>query len=261
MNSRFRGKRRLANEAQCLRPSAFDASTLCHDDEHLNDGAGPRPDGPPRGRGLMAHRLLQVVLLASRCAGSSSPLRWEMAPAPAPFGSRQAYCNASMTTFGGGIVHWPDGPGGGSFHLFATGMTHGCGIHAWSSNAKVIHAVSAVPEGPYAYADDALPVLAAAPGVARAPDGTFLLFSMGSTNASLEQDCPHGEPRHRREQIIWDVRLHSAPTPHGPWSAVKAGPNGSTVLWSAVNPTPSPWLLPNGTVVVIGGGLWIADHW
>lgn len=209
----------------------------------------------------MAHRLMQVVLLASRCAGSSSPLRWEMAPAPAPFGSRQAYCNASMTTFGGGIVHWPDGPGGGSFHLFATGMTHGCGIHAWSSNAKVIHAVSAVPEGPYAYADDALPVLAAAPGVARAPDGTFLLFSMGSTNASLEQDCPHGEPRHRREQIIWDVRLHSAPTPHGPWSAVKAGPNGSTVLWSAVNPTPSPWLLPNGTVVVIGGGLWIADHW
>jgi hypothetical protein len=93
--------------------------------------------------------------------GSTSPFRWTMAPAPAPF-ARQAYYNASMTTFGGGIVHWPEGPGGGSFHLFATGMTRGCGIHAWSSNAKVIHAVSDQPEGPYMYADDTLPVLAAA---------------------------------------------------------------------------------------------------
>eukprot|EP01051_Picozoa_sp_SAG22_P028548 SAG22_NODE_10127_length_551_cov_1.221239_1_plen_102_part_10 len=102
-----------------------------------------------------------------------------MAPAPAPF-ARQAYRNSSMTTFGGGVVHWAEdrgGGGGGSFHLFATGMTRGCGIHAWSSNTKVIHAVSATPEGPYVYADDVLPVLAAAPGVARTPDGTFLLFS------------------------------------------------------------------------------------
>jgi hypothetical protein len=64
--------------------------------------------------------------------------------------------------FGGGIVQWPKGSGGGSFHLFAIGMTRGCGIHAWSSNAKVIHAVSDQPEGPYVYADDTLPVLAAA---------------------------------------------------------------------------------------------------
>jgi hypothetical protein len=197
---------------------------------------------------------------------SNRPFRWTMAPALAPFAQLQAYYNTSMTTFGGGIVHWPGGVGGsssagGSFHLFATGLTRGCGVHAWSSNAKVVHLVSSTPQGPYIYANDALPVLAAAPGIARSPDGTFLLFSMGVTNSSLEQDCPGGEPVHRREQVVWDVRLHSAQSPYGPWTAVKAGPNGSAVLWSAVNPTPSPWVLPNGTVVVIGGGLWIADTW
>jgi hypothetical protein len=215
----------------------------------------------PQRQRLLSMLLVGLLTIPATSRGASSPpYRWTMAPAPAPF-SRQAYHNASMTTFGGGIVHWAEGHGGGSFHLFATGMTRGCGIHAWSSNAKVIHAVSDTPGGPYVYKDDALAVLAAAPGVARAPDGTFLLFSMGTTNGSLEQDCPGGEPRSRHEQVVWDVRLHAAPTPNGPWRAVGAGPNGSTVLWSAVNPTPSPWVLPNGTVVVIGGGLWVAAHW
>ena len=83
----------------------------------------------------MAPRLLvATALLAAWCASrgrsivtSSGPEvlslrgRWTMAPAPAPFASRQAYRNASMTTFGGGVVHWADGGqgGGGSFHLFA----------------------------------------------------------------------------------------------------------------------------------------------
>jgi hypothetical protein len=28
-----------------------------------------------------------------------------------------------------------------------------------------------------------------------------------------------------------------------------------------VNPTPSPWVLPNGTVIVVGGGTYRAPHW
>ena len=146
---------------------------------------------------MMQRLVLTLVglLSSSVCKGGTGNcnrppcFRWKMSPAPSPF-SRQAYYNASMTTFGGGIVHWAedtDQGSGGSFHLFATGMTRGCGIHAWSSNAKVIHAVSATPEGPYMYTGDALPVLAAAPGIARAPDGTFLLFSMGTTNSSLSR--------------------------------------------------------------------------
>ena len=189
--------------------------------------------------------LVVVIYLCTVAQSVNSPYRWTLAPAPAPFASSQLYYNTSMTTFGGGIVH-----GSGSFHLFATAMTRGCGIHAWSSNAKVIHAVSTTPEGPYVWSDDALPVLHAAPGVARHPDGTYLLFSMGTTNASLQQNCPDGQPLHQLERVVWDVRLHSSRSPYGPWEPVHAGPNGSTVLWSAVNPTPSPWVLPNGTVVV-----------
>ena len=96
-------------------------------------------------------------------AALPDPYQWTLAPAGPPAAGSQAYCNKTMTSFGGGIVHWPDPDGRGDFHLFATGMTRGCGIHAWSSNAKVIHAVAQSVEGPYAWADDALPVLHAAP--------------------------------------------------------------------------------------------------
>lgn len=37
--------------------------------------------------------------------------------------------------------------------------------------------------------------------------------------------------------------------------------SGGTVLWRAVNPTPTPWVLPNGMVVVVGGGNFVAPHW
>ena len=41
---------------------------------------------------------------------------------------RQAFHNASMWSWGAGIVHWPaqpESPGDGLFHLFGSGMTNG----------------------------------------------------------------------------------------------------------------------------------------
>ena len=114
--------------------------------------------------------------------------------APAQPIVRQAYHNTSMWSWGGGVVHWPgkgakgskeSEEGDGLFYLFGSGMTNGCGLHAWSSNTLVFHATSVTVEGPYTFSDVALPVLATAPGPARAPDGTFLLFSMGDGNDTL----------------------------------------------------------------------------
>jgi hypothetical protein len=166
-----------------------------------------------------------------------------------------------MWSWGGGIVHWPSGDGGDDrFHLFASGMTNGCGLHAWSSNTLVLHATSPTVEGPYVFADVALPVLATSPGPAHAPDGTFLLFSMGTANSSRAVPCPGGEPSPQIHQTYFDVKLHVSKTPFGPWTPVKNA-SGGTTLWRAVNPTPSPWILANGTVVVVGGGTHIAPHW
>lgn len=130
-------------------------------------------------------------------------------------------------------------------------MTHnndaGCGLHAWSSNTLVFHATSATVEGPYTFSDVALPVLATSPGPARAPDGTFLLFSMGDRNDTLAEACPGGKPEHTVHTTFFNVRLHSSKSPYGPWQPV-LNASGGTVLWRAVNPTPTPWVLPNGTL-------------
>ena len=183
--------------------------------------------------------------------------------APANPLSLQAFRNSSMWSWGGGIVHWPQTSselGDGLFHLFASGMTNGCGLHAWSSNTLVLHATSATVAGPYIFSDVALPVLATAPGPARAPDGTFLLFSMGDRNDSVAVPCPSGEPSRAVHETYFNVRLHSSTSPFGPWEPV-LNASGGSVLWRAVNPTPTPWVLPNGTVIVVGGGTYRAPHW
>jgi hypothetical protein len=53
---------------------------------------------------------------------------------------------------------------------------------------------------------------------------------------------------------------------NGPWTPIEnidsaSAYFGTNILWNAVNPDPSPWVLPNGTVVVVGGGLYSAPHW
>ena len=107
---------------------------------------------------------------AADIAAAPRPLsgeRFTLAPAQPP--ALQAYHNTSHWSWGGGLVHWSRQEGGdGLFHLFASGMTNGCGLHAWSSNTHIFHATSATVEGPYAFSDVALPVLATAPGPARA---------------------------------------------------------------------------------------------
>lgn len=45
---------------------------------------------------------------------------------------------------------------GHRYHLFASAMTNGCGLGAWSSNSRVEHAVSAEPTGPFLFKDVAI---------------------------------------------------------------------------------------------------------
>ena len=116
--------------------------------------------------------------------------------------------------------------------------------------------------------DVALPPWHHGVGAARAPDGTFLLFTMGTTNASWVVPCSGGIPAWPSHQNCtapeckgYHVRGHSSRSPYGPWAPIVNPADNSTVLWTAVNPDPSPFVLPNGTVVVVGGGIHVAQHW
>ena len=45
----------------------------------------------------------------------------------------------------------------GRYHMYASEMWNGCGIHSWQTNSHVVHATADTPLGPFAYADTALP--------------------------------------------------------------------------------------------------------
>ena len=50
----------------------------------------------------------------------------------------------NLTSWGGNALLGDDG----RFHLIVAEMAGGCGLEAWQTNSRCIHAVSATPEGP-----------------------------------------------------------------------------------------------------------------
>ena len=218
---------------------------------------------------------VQLAVQAARPAAAplgartSPDYRWELAPAPADF-SQQAYRNQSTWSWGGSIVFVEEDQ---HFHMFDEAQTGGCGVSGWQTNGKIVHTRSRRPEGPYHWADDALPVWHTGPHIVRAPDGTFLLWSMGTTNASAERKCVHGVPvgpaAHKTEMRS---RLYSSASVSGPWSEVrrcKSPDSTCDIIPPSVNPNPVAQFAPNGSVIVMAGGentlgdfgIFIADHW
>ena len=141
------------------------------------------------------------------------------------------------------------GDGDGLYHGYAAAMTNGCTLRAWTTNSEVVHTVSETPAGPFRYKDTAIPAFAHNPRVVRAPDGTYVLFSIGKPVTKGQQcDCSPGRKPHQPVQRSTGVTLvHHAATPDGPWTALD--PNGTLAF---TNPTPH--IFPNGSVVVAGLG-------
>jgi hypothetical protein len=215
--------------------------------------------------------ILALLWVAAALAKETGPHVgvFEMAPAASALG---AYRNDSLNSWGGALLHVPEDPAW-PYHMFASGFVEGCGLHAWETNSAIIHLVSKSMEQPFVLSDVALPPWHHGVGAARAPDGTFLLFTMGKTNLSNVVPCLKGVPAWPSSQNCtrpvctgFDVRGHSSQSVYGPWTPItNINPaskyHGSHVLWNAVNPDPSPFILPNGSVMVVGGGVHAAPHW
>eukprot|EP00664_Eupelagonemidae_sp_cell27_P008281 gene8281-3231_t len=78
--------------------------------------------------------------------------------------------------------------------MFAAEMSNSCGMSTWTSNSQVVHATAAAPEGPYQRRGVVDPPFSHNPTVARAPDGTWVLYHIGCGDGTTKQctNCSGG---------------------------------------------------------------------
>lgn len=170
----------------------------------------------------------------------------ELLPAAAP-AAQAIWTNSSLNTWGGSVVQDDDG----RYHIYASAMTGGCTLDQWATNSMVIHGVADSPTGPFTRAagasGTAIPLWAHNPEVVRAPDGTFLLFSISALNATRPCTCPQPVPpgfcpRPKLDPWIELTQLHYASSADGPWTLL------GRVLFGS---NPSPFVVPDTGEVFI----------
>ena len=186
----------------------------------------------------------------------------------------------NASTWTGAVLHGDDG----RFHMFGGLMANGCPLMGlrpgispyWLTNAVIVYATSSSPAGPYAPQSIALParerhfwdgLSAQSPAIARAPDGTWLLFYIGTTRDEDAAVCngtggwsnttgggsnPAGgmAPEARTQRI----GLATSKSPEGPWERRDApilGP-GEAGKWDDLfTADMAPWVFANGSVLLV----------
>lgn len=191
----------------------------------------------------------------------------------------EGYRNSSNVTSWGGMSVRDDA---GAWHLFAAEMVGRCGLSSWKTNSRVIRGVGAAPGGPFSIEQQIAAPFAHNPKVARAPDGTWVLFSIGSglwnttpsacaagaAGAAAVGDGDYPGPGRdgcgggAGENGGCGVSIGSAPSPSGPWTFVPLiveNQNASALL-DCAHTNPSVAFLPNGSVVMAVNAGWCHDH-
>jgi hypothetical protein len=183
-------------------------------------------------------------VLALLSPSLSAPIyQINFAPAPNPSGFR----NSTLSSWGGAVVESE-----GAFHLFASAFLNNCTLSSWGSNSVAIHAVGSSPLGPFVFVERALPYYHHNVAPIIAPDGTFLIFAIGMSPDPTPGDCSHAQetPPAPLTHGFESIECWSAPTVHGPWTAV-AGNVNTRNLFNGTNPAPAFDPSGNGTVFVM----------
>merc|ERR1719331_1486955 len=175
--------------------------------------------------------------------------------------ARCGYRNSSgFNSWGGGPVKSKDG----NWHLFASQMHGKCSLSGhWSKASEAIHSVSDHPMGPFVEAETVIPSFAHNVKPFQAPDGTFLIFYVGSVNGDNEtcsnasahrlfDDPDYVQPKEAAGPVMI-ASAKSPDTPAGEWQ--HHGPMTDSFEWhSATNPVPV--FFPNGSVL-----LYVSRRW
>jgi hypothetical protein len=177
---------------------------------------------------------------------------------PAP--QDNGFNNASLWSWGGGVLEV-----NGTYHLFASAFIGGCGLGEWGSNSVAIHATSNSPVGPFSFVERALPYYHHNVAPIRAPDGTFLIYSIGMIPDPVPANCSQRGGRPRLTHGFESIECWYAAGPYGPWQPVTGGMNGRN-LFNGTNPSPAFDPSGNGTVYIASHDsasilVSVAPHW
>ena len=166
----------------------------------------------------------------------------------------------------------------GSWHLFYSQFTRGCGLYSWSTNSRIVHATAPNLSTPFTDSDVVEPAFSHNAQAMRAPDGTWVVWYIGCGQGEAVKDCggcpadalplaPRTAPPRgpgwnpspwclpRRGEALGEgyVSYSHAPTPYGPWTPLARpaiqGSNDSS-RWDTLITNPAPWLLPDGSVLL-----------
>lgn len=166
-----------------------------------------------------------------------------------------------VTRWGASVVRGDDG----KYHMFAAEMKNKCKLNSWRSLSQVIHAVAEDPLGPYERLGVAVNTESHNPVVSRAPDGTYVMLTIGCPAPYSGTDCqppevicPNGQ------EARWTTTLHHSTSVEGPWTELPGLFDHLGLVQNAV-----PWFEADGSVSVIYKGpvnnteasIAVAPHW
>jgi hypothetical protein len=163
------------------------------------------------------------------------------------------------SSWGGSVLKGDDG----KYWMFAAEMAQGCSLKHWTTNSQVVSAVSDTAEGPYVRQNIALPPWAHNPEVIRAPDGTWIMYTLGTGSGSStnpwgpEVNCSALPPSSRLHaegppKLLplnvppqctghCNFTMHTAQSPTGPWTAhLMVVQNWTNTTWNLGNWNPAP---------------------
>ena len=149
-------------------------------------GAAAAP--APAGTLLLRVVVPPLLLLSSLVAAASTQQRQQLPFSILPANRAAPAARWPGTTTWGIAV----AKEGGVYHAFVNTVANNCSLASWTPNSKIVRATSTSALGPFEPQETVLEAFHGNPQLTRAPDGTWLLFTVGIGSLRAEQlnKCP-----------------------------------------------------------------------
>ncbi len=102
-----------------------------------------------------------------------------------PSPNAKALYRSYESSWGGSVVYNSESD---TFHMYAADMAYDCGLNAWQTNSRVLHATSKTAIGPYEPKEVTVPIWAHNPTLHKVPNGgPYVIYHIGNAH-------PHDGP-------------------------------------------------------------------